>query len=106
MPSRARVASFNGKPRAMRASRSDGIGSAVVGRGADFVAQVNDNALGALLPYSGSLRDKACVGIGDGVTDVLGRGEGKNVHGGLWTDALNRDEEFKEFFRGETRETI
>ena len=74
--------------------------------GADFVAEVNNDALGGFLADAGGLGNISRIGKGDGVADVGGCAQTQDGEGGFGSDAVDGEQQFKELLGGEARETI
>lgn len=83
-----------------------GFGGAVMAGEADFVAEVDNDALGGLFADAGGFGNESGIGIGDGISDFFGSAETEDADGGFWTDTVYGNKHFKKFFSGEASEAI
>lgn len=83
-----------------------GFGGAVMAGEADFVAEVDNDALGGLFADTTGFGDECNVIIGDSITDFFGSTEAQDRHSGFRADSVDGDEHFKKLFGGETSKAI
>lgn len=83
-----------------------GFGGAVMAREANFVAEVDNDALGGLFADASGFGNESGIGVGDGISDFFGGAETEDADGGFWTDTVYGNKHFKKFFSGEASEAI
>ncbi len=83
-----------------------GFAATIVGWQADFVAEINNDALGGLFADTTGFGDECNVIIGDSITDFFGSTEAQDRHSGFRADSVDGDEHFKKLFGGETSKAI